>query len=157
MEFIKFKMLLFSTVFFMLLLIIFLSLNVSAHSPSSMSLSYDSTTNEFRVDISHQVSNPNSHYVYSIIVKINGVTNITQDYTNQPGSSFSYTYEDIDLIEGNTFEVNAFCNQGGSISKELTVSYEGISEPDENSSTPGFDFIIYIISIITFIILVKRR
>jgi hypothetical protein len=122
-----------------------------------MSLSYDSTTNELQVDISHQVSNPNTHYVYKIVIKINGVTNISQDYTSQPGSSFSYTYEDIDAVESDTFEVTALCNQGGSISKELTVSSEIISETDDKSSTPGFEFIIFITSIITIIIPLKKR
>ena len=157
MEFINSKRILFLTIFLMFLSFAFLSFNVSAHSPSNMALSYDSTTNELQVNISHQVSDPKTHYVDKIVVKINGETNINQDYINQSGSSFSYTYEEIVVSEGDVIQVTATCNQGGSISKELTIGSEGISETDDDSSTPGFELIVFFISIIAIIILVKKR
>jgi hypothetical protein len=113
-----------------------------------MNLSYNNTTKELLVDITHQVSNPNTHYVYNIVVKINGETNISQDYTSQPESSFTYTYEGIEVIEGDIFEVTALCNQGGSITRTLTVSSGEVSETgDDDSSTPGFELIIFICAI----------
>ena len=155
MEFIKSKR--FLILFIMFLSFVFLSFNVSAHSPSSMTLSYDSSTNELQVDISHQVSDPNTHYVENIVIKINGETNISKDYTSQSGSSFSYTYEGIALSEGDLIQVTATCNQGGSISKELTISSEGVSETDDDSSTPGFELLVFIISIAAIIIFIKIR
>jgi len=149
--------LLFLTVSLVLLSFAFLSLNAVAHSPSNMALSYDSTTKELQVDISHQVSNPNTHYVENIVVKINGETSINQDYTSQSGSEFSYTYEEIDASEGDVIEVTANCNQGGSISRDLTISSEGVSESDDDSSTPGFELLVFIISIIAIILFIKKR
>jgi hypothetical protein len=155
MEFIKPKK--FLIIFIIFLSFVFLSLNVSAHSPSSMTLSYDSSANELQVDISHQVSNPNTHYVENIVVKINGETNISRDYTSQSGSSFSYTYEGMVLSEGDLIQVTATCNQGGSISKELTISSEGVSETGDDSSTPGFELLVFIISIAAIVIFIKKR
>lgn len=157
MDIIKSKRLMFLTIFLMFITLLFSTFYVSAHSPSSMNLSYDGTTNKLQVDISHQVSNPNTHYVDNIVVKINGENRINQDYTSQSGSSFSYTYEDLVLSEGDLVQVTATCNQGGSISNELTVSSEGVSVAEDDGSTPGFEILIFIVSIIAILIITKKR
>jgi hypothetical protein len=137
--------------------LVLLSINVSAHSPSNMSLSYNNTTKELQVDITHQVSNPNTHYVYNIVVKINGETNISQDYTSQPGSSFTYSYEGIEVIEGDIFEVTALCNQGGSITRTFTVSSGEVSETgDDDSSTPGFELTVVFLAV-ALVLLCRRK
>ena len=155
MEFVDSRKILIGAIFFVLSILI-LSFIAVAHSASNMSLSYNSTINELQVDITHQVSNPNTHYVNNIIIKINGETNLSSDYSSQPGSGFSYTYTGIKLSEGDVIEVTATCNQGGSISKQLTISSEGVSNNGDDSSTPGFELILFIISVIAFLIILNK-
>jgi len=140
-----------------LFLLVLTSVNVYAHSPSDMNLTYNTTTKKLEVFINHQVSDPNSHYVFNIVVKINGVTNLSEDYTSQPNNSFTYTYENIEANEGDIIEVTALCNQGGSISRQLTVTSDDVSESDENGSTPGFELLIFIITIIALVIIIRKK
>ncbi|KYK30391.1 MAG: hypothetical protein AYK22_03925 [Thermoplasmatales archaeon SG8-52-3] len=144
------------TVFFMFFLSILLSFNVYAHSPSNMNLGYNITTKELEVSLNHQVSNTNSHYVNNIVVKINGETIINKDYTSQPESSFTYIYNNTQAEENDTIEVTAFCNQGGSITRQLKVSSGKISQTDDDS-TPGFQLILFVISIIFLIFVFKIK
>ena len=58
--------------------------NVKAHSPSSMILSYSMNTGVLSVMFSHSVSDPNSHYIETVEVQVNGVTVLTETYSNQP-------------------------------------------------------------------------
>ena len=157
MKLISLKKPVFSSIFLMVLLLIFFSYSASAHSPSNMKLSYNNSTKELDVEITHQVSNPETHYIYNIVIKINGETKITKEYASQPGSIFTYTYEGINASKDDVIQVTASCNQGGSITKELIVSSEGVSETGGGSSTPGFELIIFIVSILAVIMLVKKR
>ena len=140
------------------LAVILVSQNVSAHSPSNMSLNYDSENQKLETTITHQVSNPDSHYLYNIVIKKNGETYNTFDYTNQPSSSsFTYTY-DINATEGDAIEVTALCIQGGSITKQVSVSDEnGFSDDSDGSPTPGFEIVLFIISFIIIIIIGGKK
>ena len=134
---------------------ILISQSVSAHSPSSMSLNYDSENLKLETTITHQVPNPDSHYVYNIVIKKNGGTYNTYDYTNQPSSSsFTYIYE-IEATEGDVIEVTAMCNQGGSITKQVSISDEnGVSD---GSSTPGFELVLLIASFLIIKIFFRKK
>lgn len=151
------KRLQFFTIILILLLFTLSSISVSAHSPSSMNLNYSMATKELQVSITHQVPNPNTHYVYNIVVKINGETNISEDYTSQPGSSFTYKYQGIEAIEGDAFEVTAYCIQGGSITRQLTVSSGEVSKTDDDSSTPGFELILFVIALIVLMMVIRKK
>ena len=142
-----------------ILLLIFFTLstiNVSAHSPSNMNLSYNTNTKELDVSINHQVANPDTHYVNNIIIKINDITIQTEEYSSQPGSSFTYTYENFTATKDDKIEVTANCNQGGSITKTLTVTSEETSKSEDDDSTPGFELILIIFSIICIILILKK-
>lgn len=139
-----------------ILLFTFSTINVNAHSPSNMTLSYNMNTKELKVSITHQVSNPNTHHIYNIIIKINGETKLNEEYSSQPGSSFTYTYDNFTAIENDKIEVSAYCNQGGSILKELTVTSEEFSKTNNDNSTPGFELVLIIFSI-TFLILIQKK
>ena len=139
-------------------LIILSSTNVYAHSPSEMSLTYNSTTHDLQISVTHQVSNPDTHYVFRINIKINNETYANREYSNQPGSSFTYTFEELEVIEGDTIEVTAYCNQGGYLTKQLTIGSGEISKVNgEEESTPGFELILFIISIIISIIIIQKK
>ena len=163
MKFIKFMFIkrLFLLISILLLLnIIFSSVIVSAHSPSDMSLSFDTSSKELQVEITHQVSDPNTHYVASIIISINGEIEIKREYESQSGNKFTYTFTELEAIEGNDIQVIADCNQGGSITKQLTVGSgeTPISEDeDDGGSTPGFEFLILMISLILIVFILRKR
>jgi len=120
--------------------------SVTAHSPAEMMLSFESVTQTLEVSITHQVSNPDTHYIYNIILKKNGETVNSYDYTSQPSStSFTYSY-DINATKGDVITVVANCIQGGSISDDVTITTEGGSS-DSGSSTPGFELIMILSAI----------
>ncbi len=127
------------------IIIISISQGVIAHSPSNMNLSYDSENQELLVTINHQVSNPDSHYIYNIIIKKNGLTYNNYEYSSQPtSSSFSYSYE-LNISAEDVIEITAQCNQGGSITRQITIN--DIDGTSDGSSTPGFELIIILSAI----------
>ena len=128
--------------------------SVSAHSPSTMDLIYSSEEMSLQVDITHQVSDPTSHYVNNVVVTVNDDTIVDQTYSSQNGSSFSYTY-DIQATEGDTISVTAICNIGGSITEQVTVSADDVSSTDDNGQTPGFELVFLCFAI--FILLIMQR
>ena len=141
--------------------VILISQSVNAHSPSNLNLNYDSEIQDLEVTITHQVSNPNSHYIYNIEIRKNGDTYETFDYMSQPNSlSFTYNYE-VNATIDDVIKVTALCIQGGTITKQITViSNEtldnGSSSETDDTSTPGFELLIAILGI-TIIIILKRK
>lgn len=133
------------------------SMSVNAHSPSSMILTYDKADEILTVDISHQVANPSSHHVNNIEISVNGVSEIEESYSSQPSSSFTYTYGDVGAEEGDEIEVTAICNQGGSITDQITVGSDTTSDSDDDSSTPGFELILIFASVIAVFFIYKRK
>lgn len=112
---------------------------VSAHPPSDMTVSYNLTTQELRVTITHQVSNPTTHYILKVEIKKNGVIYNTSIYTSQPDpTSFTYSYK-INTTTGDNLDVTASCKQGGSKTIQYTV---GTNNGESKKSTPGFELII---------------
>jgi hypothetical protein len=137
---------------FCFILFIIVAINVTAHSPSSMSINYNTESEELIVTINHVVSDTTIHYIYNITIEKNNEFYKSFDYINQPStSSFTYTYNDIVAEAGDMFSVVARCNQGGQISKSLTV---GSSSQD--NETPGFE-IIFVLVAITLILFWQRK
>ena len=149
------------TILLCFLSVILISQSVNAHSPSSMNLNYDSETQDLEVTITHQVSNPNSHYIYNIEIRKNGETYETFDYTSQPNSlSFTYNY-DVNATIDDVIKVTTLCIQGGTITKQITVTSNEIVDDEENgdgeTTTPGFELIIAILGIILLLILKRKK
>jgi hypothetical protein len=91
----------------------------AAHAPSDMSLSYNELSKELVVTITHQVSNPQAHYIREVRVLINVRVIYNSQYSSQPASdSFTYTYP-VQPIPGDTIEATAFCSITGSISRQM--------------------------------------
>lgn len=122
------------------LTVLFSTGTVEGHSPS-ISLDYDSENEELTVEVSHSVSDTQSHYIENVLIEVNGNTEIDEDYTEQPDtSSFEFTY-DLVVEENSTISVTASCNQAGSDSATLQVG-------QEDDSFPGFTSILLLLSII---------
>lgn len=127
--------------------------NAKAHSPSSMILSYSMSTDVLTVSFSHSVSDPNSHYVSTVRVQINGSTVLTETYTSQPtanGGSYQYnitagTYDRI--------QVTLTCIQGGSITLCIFGGGGACTDDDGDQGIPGYFGLSVILAISVFVLL----
>jgi len=131
---------------FLIFLITMTTLNTKAHTPSNMSLSNNSNTEILSVTITHSVIDPNSHFIESVEIKVNGSTALNQPYTSQPtSSSFTYQY-DITAGDGATIQVIATCNIAGSITRTITIG-DVSNRQNGDSSISGYLGIIFLIGI----------
>ena len=143
--------------FISVFIIVFLTIagvNVRAHPPDDMALSYNSSTNVLRVTITHGVPDNTTHFVVSVEVKVNGSIDQTHPYTSQPDLNiFIYEYTVI-TNDGSTIQVTATCNIGGSITKTLG----GTTIPG-GGEIPGYMglYLILVISVITMLPLIRKK
>ena len=86
-----------------------------AHPPSGLVLLYNSSTNKLNATISHSVSDPNTHYVYSVVIEVNGTTTVSETYTSQPSSILFTSQYNVTANNGARIQVSATCSQRGTI------------------------------------------
>ena len=143
--------------FISVFLIVFLtitSINVRAHPPDDMALSYNSNTNVLSVTITHGVSDNTTHYVVSVEIKVNGSTDQTHYYTSQPDLTiFIYEYTVI-TNSGSTIQVTAICVVGGVITKTL-----GGTPGSNGGEIPGYMgfYLVLVVSVITLLTLIRKK
>jgi hypothetical protein len=128
---------------------------VHAHPPSTMTVAYNLETQDLYVNLTHQVSDPATHYISLVEIKKNGAIYNTSFYTDQPTpNSFSYTYK-VNATAGDVIEVYADCNLGGSRTVQYTITEDN---GENDKSTPGFALIIFLGAVvISFLVLRKRH
>jgi hypothetical protein len=139
-------------------LLIIGSSSVLAHPASNVDLAYDFDNQTLDVTITHVVNDPNSHYIEKLEVYKNGVTIKEEDYTIQP-SNGTYTVSlEIPAEDGDVLKVETECILGGKTEDSITVSVgdNGSSTDQDDSSTPGFELLIILISIGT-VVLIKIK
>ena len=103
----------------------------SAHAPSDMSISYNELSKNLNVTITHQVQNPLAHYIQEVRVTINGNVAGDSRYTSQPApDTFTYTFPVLP-VPGDTIEVTASCNIGGSASRLMYMPGPTVTAPGE--------------------------
>jgi hypothetical protein len=119
-------------------ILLLVSSQTIATSPEDMVLSYDIDTSTLEVTITHNTLDPNSHYVYKVDIKINGVLYSSEQYTSQPTTStFTYTYT-VEANAGDEISVTAICVLFGSITKSLVVPNENApAAPEINGPSNG--------------------
>ncbi len=111
-------------------------LPAAAHAPSDMSISYYELSKMLNVTITHQVPNPQAHYVKEVRVTINGNTVHDVYYTSQPSpDTFTYTYPLLP-DPGNTIEVTATCSIAGSISRTMYMPGPTATFPGQTGTPP---------------------
>jgi hypothetical protein len=121
------KILLMVIIIFSLSLII-LPQSALAHNPGNMNLDYNFTAQKLNVTITHNVVDPNNHYIENVQIWKNNNLIVDQDYTSQPStSSFTYSF-DISASDGDVIKVTATCSISGDITDQLTV--EGPQTPN---------------------------
>ena len=104
-----------------------------AHSPAGVAVSFDETTGDLIVAVTHQVDDPATHYVKHVTVRQGTMVLIDQSYTSQPDkSAFTYRYN-LPQLKGSSGEikVDVECSVFGSRSGTLTLG--GVPAP----GTPG--------------------
>jgi len=157
--------LLLATLTLLSLTLIVLPAPVLAHPPATMDLDYSPETQTLSIAITHQVSDPDNHYVKKIEVTENGFPLLTEEYTSQPSpSSFTYTYT-VSAGEGDVLDVTAYCNLFGNIKKQITVSTPApsvtpipapVHSPTPTAETPGFELMVALIGIGVGLYRIKR-
>jgi hypothetical protein len=127
---------------------------VCATPPSDMTVSYNLDTQELRVTITHQVSNPETHYIREVQIEKNSVLYNTSLYTSQPDpNSFTYTYQ-VNATTGDNIDVTATCIQGQS----MTITHTIVTNNGESKkSTPGFEVFFMVCAVLLSIYLMRRK
>ncbi|MBY9020118.1 MAG: hypothetical protein KGD67_03600 [Candidatus Lokiarchaeota archaeon] len=141
----------FISIFFLVFLSI-AGVNVKAHPPSNMSLEFNSSTNILKVSITHGVSDNTTHYIYSILISVNGSVDQSPIYTSQPDLVlFSYEYTVV-TNDGSTIQVSATCIEGGTLTRTLGGT-------PSNPSIPGFMglYLVLIVSVIGMLTLICKK
>jgi desulfoferrodoxin (superoxide reductase-like protein) len=119
---------------FMLVTLTYFPRSVNAHSPSGITLDYDTETNTLSVDVNHDVSNPNTHFIEKIEVYLNDVLEEERTYTSQETASSKSDTFNIEAIAGDVFKVIAYCNQFGSYEQSLVIS-DGTTTEETSTTT----------------------
>jgi hypothetical protein len=118
-----------------------------------MTLEYNINSEILTTSIIHTVSNPSSHYIESVTIRVNSVTVNTSLYTSQPtSSSFTYIYNNISANIGDIIELIAICNIAGSITRSIEVT-SGTTTTDDEPAIPGFFGIINVLLISAIILI----
>jgi hypothetical protein len=106
-----------------LISLVVLSGGALAHQPAEAVVTYDDTTGDLVVAITHQVDDPAMHYVKQVTVKQADTVLIDKSYTSQPDrSSFTYRYN-LPQLKGSSgdIRVDTQCSQFGSRTGTLTL------------------------------------
>jgi hypothetical protein len=149
------KSLLYGLGLFLIICISLGILNVKAHPPTGMTLSYNSSIQQLSVTITHSVGSDPSHYIQTVEIDVNGTPALTTPYNSQPDPvSFTYQYT-IPADTGATIQVTAICSISGSITRSIIVGSDSTVTP-EISGYYGL-LIIIGLSLITILISIKKK
>lgn len=94
----------------------------SAHPPQLMTLDFDKPTQTLTATIIHQVNNPYHHYIFKIVVSVNGKEIVDKKLDHQDDreqEKIQFVLKDVN--PGDTITVEAFCNISGHISSAFKV------------------------------------
>ncbi|NHJ06080.1 MAG: hypothetical protein EAX90_14735 [Candidatus Heimdallarchaeota archaeon] len=149
---------------FLLILILFSILDAytiytKAHSPSSITLTYNIASETLGVTLTHSADLV-THYVNKVEIWKNDTITITETYNSQPSVTFTYNYV-INVTTNDILKVKASCNQGGSITKEITPIIGTLNSTDtDTNNAPGFGIALFVVgltSINILAILIKKK
>lgn len=97
-------------------------LNSAATPPSDILFYFDLPAHMVRVDILHETRNSKDHFIYNIVVSVNGKKTITQTTTEQTSAEKqSLAWVIPGLKAGDKVSVDADCNKYGDMTKEAVV------------------------------------
>jgi hypothetical protein len=138
-------------------LILFLAItgvNVRAHPPQGMTLDYDSNTNTLEVSITHAVPDNTTHYIFSVVVSVNGSVVHSPNYSSQPDVGFFILEFSVTTNNGSVISVTASCSEGGSLTRTLG----GTPTPPEGG-IPGYMglYLVVVVSVISLLVFYRKK
>lgn len=130
---------------------------VSAHPPTDITLIYELSSHTLSVTVFHSVGDPNTHYIEYVTITKNGAFETDRNYTSQVSTAAFLDVFNIDAVEGDILQVTAYCNQGGQITDQVTVSGGLQTQPQPN--IPGFPLAALVIGLVlaSGLVLIRRR
>ncbi|MFW9924981.1 MAG: hypothetical protein ACFFDW_17020 [Candidatus Thorarchaeota archaeon] len=142
--------------FISILILSFIILNITnsnGHAPVSITAEYNIELEQLSVDFVHIVSNPDTHYIQTVIITQNSEEIISESYVSQPTyDEWGYIYE-FTAIEGDIINVYAECNQGGSKSITYTVG----EIPTQNIPAPNIFITLTFLALTVFSYNIVRK
>lgn len=101
---------------------IFLFAAVFAHAPSSVKISYNKTDKVLNIEITHKVSNVESHYVNAITIWVNDVEKeVIKPAKQTTKEKHNMEYNIGALKQGDIVKVTANCNKMGKRTASITI------------------------------------
>lgn len=107
----------------LILTIIFFTSSLPAHPPKDVTLNFNTEDHVLTVAVAHSVNNRAKHFIYRIVVELNGQEIIQQNFksqTSDEGQEVQYVI--VDAKEGDEIAVTAFCNISGKKKKSLGIT-----------------------------------
>lgn len=105
--------------------LVFLLLSFSlafAHPPSDINISYDLVTKTLKAVITHNVSNPQKHFISKVEVGLNGKDIIVHQLSRQDNNNTqTVSYLIPDVKAGDKLSLEAHCSISGELKKQVTV------------------------------------
>jgi hypothetical protein len=93
-----------------------------AHPANNVKAQYDAKTAILTVEYGHKVASVSEHYIFNIVVELNGKKMIEQDLAQQESlEGGSLVYKLANLTKGDKVKVTADCSKGGKKSTTLTI------------------------------------
>jgi len=106
----------------LIIMAMIIAATLSAHAASSVSISYEATTQEVTVRFDHSVKSAADHYIQTLTLKLNNKTIISQVYALQEQTvGGTAVYRIPGLKKGDVLEAITDCNKGGKKSSKLTL------------------------------------
>ncbi|MFW9805450.1 MAG: hypothetical protein ACFFFK_01815 [Candidatus Thorarchaeota archaeon] len=123
------------------LALLYRSVPVSAHNPTSVTLEYNSETETLTVIVAHAVPSGSlsSHYIYNIVIEKNSVEVISRDYASGDNTVTGTTDTfSVTATEGDVLSATARCTQSGIKTDQITISSATDTDttPTNNGGTP---------------------
>ena len=92
-----------------------------AHPPKSVVLSYDSGAKILSIEIEHRTYDFTEHFIHRIVVQKNDEEPFVLRYNRQDSSSIFTKEVELDAERGDTIQVKAYCNEGGTRTETLVI------------------------------------
>jgi len=89
------------------------------HSPYDIQITASAQT--VNIKVYHPVSDPSTHYVKKVVIKVNGEEARTDEFTSQTGDYQDLSREISGLKKGDLIAVTAYCSRYGDLTKEAKV------------------------------------
>ena len=106
----------------LLSILLLTSVQLIAHPPTDIIITYNLATKTISVIIEHAVKDPLEHFIHEGLVKVNGKKAVDQEaicQTSAEGQVFTYIIPG--LKEGDTVSVTGDCNKFGELEKSVVI------------------------------------